>query len=181
MPKYLDTSHFSEKLELFEQRFTNLLAQYQTYGQSIQQAGDRIRTHQLSCLSLLQTIREEQEAPNKKKGIARWFAKRNQGKINAKILGLVECQLAILQDLQDAQSAVPSLLSDAATTIKRDVREVVEGLHLSLKQLDDQYETYVYAAIQVLGTEVEVLKELAAREHLTVSTEGKSPKPDLNS
>jgi hypothetical protein len=151
-----------ERLGFFDDRFASLVARCEALSDHLSEVGAVLDRHIEQAEVLLGMAREAQEAPRQKRGIAAWFARRNQGRINAKLMGIVECDLAVMRELRALQQPTAVLLCDTTVAVRRDVTELLEAVKQNIESLQDS----TACSLQLLGSDVELLKQLAARQHL---------------
>jgi len=172
-PKRYDTASIEERISIFESRFAELVARYSDFSDVIKQLNGRIDEHLLNGAQMLEIAREEQESVNHKKGLAALFAKRNQGRINAKTLGAIERNFAILKDVQEITARNLELIHNTGVAVRRDVRELMD----SIVQTIQVFQQSTSVSLQFQGDDIEMLKQLVAQQRLKQShkTENSNP------
>jgi len=113
----------------------------------------RSETHLDDGEEMMRLARETQDGPEKKP-MWGWTYRRNQGRINAKLLGSMERQMAVMRLLKDAQQAIQEGMQstlDNFVDVLREQRSEFKGMAARMRLLDEQ---------------IDALKELASGVHL---------------
>ncbi len=164
-PERYDTSSIEERISVFESRFTELTTRYAEFSNVLKQLNTRIDDHLVHGEEMIELARDEQEGADQKKGLAGVFSKRNQGRINAKILGAIERDFAILRDVQELTGRNMQLLNDTGEAVQRDVKEMMESVVNTIQH----FHGATTSTLRILGDDIELLKQLAAKDLLNHS------------
>lgn len=157
-----DTRSIEHRISVFESRFTELLARYAEFADVMEGMNQRIDEHLKFGEEALKIARDEQEEANRKKGLAGLFSKRNQGRINAKILGAIERDFAILKDIQAMTGRNLQLVSDTGEAVKRDIREMMDSIVETIRVFHEG----TAHTLRFMADDVELLKQLTAKAYL---------------
>ncbi len=158
-PERYDTHSIEERISVFESRFTELTTRYAEFAKVMQQLNQRIDEHVKEGEEMLNIARDEQEGANQKQGLAGLFAKRNQGRINAKIMGAIERDFAILRDIQELTGRNLQLVNDTGEAVQRDVKEMMESVVYTIQSFHQATST----SLKFLGNDIELLKQMMAK------------------
>lgn len=113
----------------------------------------RSETHFDDGEEMMRLARETQDGPEKKP-MWGWIYRRNQGRINAKLLGSMERQMAVMRLLKDAQQTMQEGMQatlDSFVDVLKEQRSEFKGMAARMRLLDEQ---------------IDALKELASAAHL---------------
>lgn len=157
-----DTQTIEHRISVFETRFAELLARYAEFAEVMETLNLRIDEHLKFGEEALKIARDEQEEAARKKGLAGLFSKRNQGRINAKILGAIERDFAILKDIQEMTGRNLRLVSDTGEAVKRDVREMMDSVVETIRVFHEG----TAHSLRFMADDIELLKQLAAKAYL---------------
>lgn len=157
-----NTEKIREKLSLFGERFGELSARYDEFKIVMDRLASRIEEHVKDGEELIQVAREEQESGSDKSGLAKLTHKRNQGRINSKLIGAIERDLSVMTDVKDLTKRNLELISDTGNAIKRDVEELTEAIAATL----DDFQEGNRNTLRILSDDVELLKQLMANKVL---------------
>lgn len=154
-----DTDSIEERIAVFDIRFTELSSRYAEFSKVLDQLQSRMNEHLEQGAKMLEIARNEQEAADRKTGIAGWFSRRNQGRINAKIMGAIERDFAVLSDLQELTARNLQLVNDTGEAVRRDVKEMMGSVVHTLQS----YHQAHASSLRLLGDDIELLKQLSSR------------------
>lgn len=157
-----DTRIIEDRISIFETRFAELVARYTEFSDVLESMNQRIDAHLEFGEEALKVARDEQEGANRKSGLAGLFSKRNQGRINAKILGAIERDFAILKDVQELTGRNLRLISDTGEAVKRDVKEMMASV---VDTIRDFHEGTAHS-LRFMADDIELLKQLSAKAYL---------------
>ena len=171
-PERYDTGAIEERIAVFENRFTELTTRYAEFSSVLAQLSERIDAHLKHGEEMLEVARTEQESYADKKGIAGLFTKRNQGRINAKLVGAIERDFAIMRDIQELTARNLQLLNDTGEAVKRDVSELMQSVVTTIQSFHQSTST----SLRFLGDDIELLKQLASKALLNHDGTSVAPK-----
>jgi len=158
-PERYDTGAIEERIAVFENRFSELSARYAEFASVLNQLSERIDEHLESGEEMLEIARTEQENYADKKGLSGLFAKRNQGRINAKLVGAIERDFAVMRDIQELTARNLQLVNDTGEAVKRDVKEMMESVVGTIQNFHQATST----SLRFMGDDIELLKQLASK------------------
>ena len=158
----IGTKEIETRMKVFDERFAALTARYDEFAKTLEMMNQRIEEHLIAGEEALKVARDEQEEAVKPKGIKKWFAKRNQGRINAKIMGAIERDFAILRDVQVQNQRNLQLISDTGVAVQRDLHEMMESVVTNLQS----FQSGTAQTIRLLAEDLELLKQLSAKQAL---------------
>lgn len=162
MTEQQDTRLIEERISIFDSRFSELMTRYAELGEVLNTLNKRINEHLELGEEALNVARTEHEGINRKKGIAGLFEKRNQGRINAKLLGAIERDFAILRDVQELISRNVELNSNTGEAVKRDIKEIMDQVVETIRNYHDG----TARSLRIMGNDIELLKQLSAKTFL---------------
>ena len=154
-----DLSANTDPFAALEAKMEACLSKWEQASRQLAELRERSGAHLDDGEELMGLARESQDGPEKKP-MWGWMYRRNQGRINAKLLGSMERQMAVMRLTQDAQQTLQEGMQatlDSFAGVLREQQTEFKGMAARLRLLDQQ---------------IDVLKELASGVHLE-SLEGR--------
>ncbi|MEQ9824072.1 MAG: hypothetical protein ABQ298_06780 [Puniceicoccaceae bacterium] len=158
-PEPYDTASIEERIAVFESRFTELSTRYAEFSKILQQLQQRMDDHLTEGARMLEIARDEQEAAEQRKGISALWNRRNQGRINAKIMGAIERDFAVMRDLQELTARNLELVNDTGEAVRRDLKEMMGSVVHTLQNFHEAHSQ----SLRLLADDIELLKQLQSK------------------
>jgi hypothetical protein len=146
-----------ERIAVFNDRFAFLSSRYKEFADTLETLSSRIECHIGEGEEILEAAREAQDHQAGKTGLKKALSVRNQGRVNAKMIGVFERNLAAMKDVNVLIAKNLELITTTGETLKQDVDEMMRSVHHSIEILQRE----IYTELELFKKEYEIEIEMA--------------------
>jgi sugar-specific transcriptional regulator TrmB len=149
------------RIERFNERFAFLFERYEEFAETLEALSERIEGHIEEGESILDMAREAQDHTAGKTGLKKALSVRNQGRVNSKMIGVFERNLAALKDANVLIAKNQELIITTGQTIRQDVDEMMRSVLHSIEIIHGEILKDLHIQLDLFRKEYDIEIEMA--------------------